>query len=277
MAKAAQDRQEGPGAEEGRPGLSPPERGRTAVCMAVLLTDGCLKQVWDNWMWPFGFLKLGANGKLGVWGWLEHSQDLRAKGWLPRARFLLIRERSTPPPARTQPCASRPSSLCPAPSRPPVGALAWKMKPQNLKSCLSLRGRTVLFPSTTYRFYADLKRKKMVLKLVWFTHTISRTIAFPPQGVGAGRGLCASLRRCQSKHVCLWGLRGQGEKEMATHSSVLAWRIPGTEGPGGLLSMGSHRVGHDWSDLAAAAAPEEEGCLFQNQSWIYRVMLVFLG
>ena len=42
------------------------------------------------------------------------------------------------------------------------------------------------------------------------------------------------------------------EKEMATHSSVLAWRIPGTGEPGRLLSMGSHRVGHDWSDLAAA-------------------------
>ena len=44
------------------------------------------------------------------------------------------------------------------------------------------------------------------------------------------------------------------EKEMATHSSVLAWRIPGTGEPGGLLSMGLHRVGNDWSDLAAAAA-----------------------
>ena len=43
------------------------------------------------------------------------------------------------------------------------------------------------------------------------------------------------------------------EKEMATHSSVLAWRIPGMGEPGGLPSMGSHRVGHDWSDLAAAA------------------------
>ena len=42
------------------------------------------------------------------------------------------------------------------------------------------------------------------------------------------------------------------EKEMATHSSVLAWRIPGTGEPGGLPSMGSHRVGHDWSDLAVA-------------------------
>ena len=44
------------------------------------------------------------------------------------------------------------------------------------------------------------------------------------------------------------------EKELATHSSVLAWRIPGTGEPGGLPSMGSHRVGHDWSDLAAAAS-----------------------
>ena len=44
------------------------------------------------------------------------------------------------------------------------------------------------------------------------------------------------------------------EKKMATHSSVLAWRIPGMGEPGGLPSMGSHRVGHDWSNLAAAAA-----------------------
>ena len=42
------------------------------------------------------------------------------------------------------------------------------------------------------------------------------------------------------------------EKEMATHSSVLAWRISGTGEPSGLLSMGSHRVGHNWSNLAAA-------------------------
>ena len=42
------------------------------------------------------------------------------------------------------------------------------------------------------------------------------------------------------------------EKEMATHSSILAWRMPGMGEPGGLPSMGSHRVGHDWSDLAAA-------------------------
>ena len=43
---------------------------------------------------------------------------------------------------------------------------------------------------------------------------------------------------------------------MATHSIVPAWRIPGTGEPGGLLSVGSHRVGHDRNDLAAAAAAE---------------------
>ena len=57
------------------------------------------------------------------------------------------------------------------------------------------------------------------------------------------------------------------EKEMATHSSVLAWRIPGTGEPGGLPSMGSHRVRHDWSDPAAGRtetlmAGEQNGLLF---------------
>ena len=57
------------------------------------------------------------------------------------------------------------------------------------------------------------------------------------------------------KILCLHAL----EKEMATHSNVFAWRIPGTGEPGGLLSVGSHRVGHDWSDSAAAAAAAAEG------------------
>ena len=53
------------------------------------------------------------------------------------------------------------------------------------------------------------------------------------------------------------------EKEMATHSSVFAWRIPGMEEPGGLQSMGSHRVGHDSSNLAAAATAG-----YMHRSWI---------
>ena len=51
---------------------------------------------------------------------------------------------------------------------------------------------------------------------------------------------------------------------MATHSSVLAWRIPGTGKPGGLPSMGSYRVGHDWSDLTAAAVSDVVEKVFSN-------------
>ena len=73
------------------------------------------------------------------------------------------------------------------------------------------------------------------------------------------RGQCElgeirTVKRQSSKSGNYRNLCVSVEKEMATHSSVLAWRIPGTGEPGGLPSMGSHRVGHDWSDLAAAAA-----------------------
>ena len=57
------------------------------------------------------------------------------------------------------------------------------------------------------------------------------------------------------------------EKEMATHSSVLAWRIPGMGEPGRLLFMGSHRVGHDWSDLAAAAHTFWRWLWWLGQQW----------
>ena len=53
---------------------------------------------------------------------------------------------------------------------------------------------------------------------------------------------------------------------MATHSSILAWRIPGTGEPGGLPSMGSHRVGHDWSDLAAANSWLGKASIYRNIS-----------
>ena len=65
------------------------------------------------------------------------------------------------------------------------------------------------------------------------------------------------------------------EKEMATHSSALAWRIPGMAEPGGLLSMGSHRVGHDWSDLAAAAASNSIGKNLQSPLWLYWLLVTW--
>ena len=57
------------------------------------------------------------------------------------------------------------------------------------------------------------------------------------------------------------------EKEMATHSSVLAWRIPGTGEPGRPPSMGSHRVGHDWCDLAPAASGRSSFSLRISCPW----------
>ena len=64
------------------------------------------------------------------------------------------------------------------------------------------------------------------------------------------------------------------EKAMAPHSSVLAWRTPGTGEPGGLPSMGSHRVRHDWSDLAAVAAASSWKCHFFALI-IFAVVLLF--
>ena len=61
---------------------------------------------------------------------------------------------------------------------------------------------------------------------------------------------------------------------MATHSSVLVWRIPGTGEPGGLPSLGSHRVGHDWSDLAAAA---HFISIYQTCLWENRISYIFLA
>ena len=66
------------------------------------------------------------------------------------------------------------------------------------------------------------------------------------------------------------------EKEMATHSSVLAWRIPRMAEPGGLPSLGSHRVGHDWSNLAAAAIMLFETFLLQVQNTTSEVPSPFL-
>ena len=66
------------------------------------------------------------------------------------------------------------------------------------------------------------------------------------------QGVAKSRTRLSDWSDLIWYIHK--EKEMATHSNVLAWRIPATGEPGGLLSMGLHIVGHDWSNLAAAAA-----------------------
>ena len=78
----------------------------------------------------------------------------------------------------------------------------------------------------------------------------------PMEGVAWGAAVhgVATSRTCWATSLSIITFTLWRRKWMAAHSSVLAWRIPGTGEPRGLSSMGSHKVGHDWSDLAAAAA-----------------------
>jgi len=89
--------------------------------------------------------------------------------------------------------------------------------------------------------------------------------------VDGGAWWAAVHRVTQSNFTCMCAL----EKEMATHYSILAWRIPGTEEPSGLPSMRLYRVGHDWSDLAAAATamPSSRG-IHRSMLMTHRFKLV---
>ena len=83
------------------------------------------------------------------------------------------------------------------------------------------------------------------VKFIYITH--------PKRGFPGGASVertCQCTRHETQVRSLSW--ENPLEKGMATHSSILAWRIPWTEEPGGLSSMGLHRVRHDWSDLAAA-------------------------
>ena len=98
-----------------------------------------------------------------------------------------------------------------------------------------------------------------------------------------GVNLCQSSPRvyCQDpameelslmRHIC-WVIVSFSEKAMAPHSSTLAWKIPWMGEPGGLPSIGSHRVGHDWSDLAAAAVSFCPGVAVASRQPILLTML----
>ena len=124
--------------------------------------------------------------------------------------------------------------------------LAWKIpwmeEPGRLQSMGSLRVR---------HDWATL------LSLFTFTHWRRKWQPIPVHGVAKSWTQLSDFSFTFHFHAL--------EEEMATHSSVLAWRIPWTEEPGGLPSMGSHRVGHDWSDLAAAdLLPIQESANFPH-------------
>ena len=95
----------------------------------------------------------------------------------------------------------------------------------------------------------------VVMMTNWYYNRVAESESGIQTGVKQPLRIWSQTRLCTAENLnCLWTV----EKEMAAHSSVLAWRIPGTGEPGGLPFMGSHRVGHDRSDLAAAAAAADQ-------------------
>ena len=122
--------------------------------------------------------------------------------------------------------------------------------------------RTPLYPGHVYKFLPPKRPKSVLSGLGTFVRAIIVLLGLETLGLN---WVWINLLVCWSHVVLSWtqslhwsilqpSNKVMVEKEMATHSSVRAWRIPGTGEPGGLLSVGSHRVEHDWSDLAAAAA-----------------------
>ena len=88
----------------------------------------------------------------------------------------------------------------------------------------------------------------VIFSLNLFSYETKRIEGFP----GSTSSKEPTCQRRRQKDMRVWSLSPKGplEEEMATHSCILAWTIPWTEEPGGLQSMGSQRIGHDWSNLA---------------------------
>ena len=102
--------------------------------------------------------------------------------------------------------------------------------------------------------YGRRQRQPTPVLLPGKSHGWRNLVGCSPWGREVGHDWVTSLSLFTFMH---W----RRKKEMATHSSIPAWRIPRTGEPGGLPSMESHRVGHDWSDLPAAAAGN---CMFKR-------------
>ena len=103
--------------------------------------------------------------------------------------------------------------------------------------------------------WRDLAAALAAAAAMWPRHSnqhilsqLVQSLGFP--GRSSGREPTCPCRRPQRYGFDHWFRKNPLEKEMATHSSILAWRIPWTEEPGGLQSIGLQKVGHYWSDLA---------------------------
>ena len=103
--------------------------------------------------------------------------------------------------------------------------------------------------------------------------TLAWKIPWTEELLGCNPGVAKSRTRLSNSTFHFHVL----EKEMASHSCVLAWRIPRTGEPGGLPSMGSHRVGHDWSDLAAVTGMSPKSPSWGQRSTNSRIITTILA
>ena len=111
--------------------------------------------------------------------------------------------------------------------------------------------------------------------LLHFTSLSHQQVGMGEKWDAAVQQWLSQCRRCKRCRFNPWGQEDPLEEEMATHSSILAWEIPWTEEPGGLQSMGSHRVGHNWVTEHIWARCRREKC-FKDQNSSHSDCLDFL-
>ena len=122
------------------------------------------------------------------------------------------------------------------------GNLQIQYNPSQIIKCMHFTKLRQIIPKSVWNY-----KRLQIIKIILRKKKKSGGLMIPDFK------LCCKAAVIKSTVLAEKWIRRLMEKETATHSSVLAWRIPGTGEPGGLPSMGSHRVGHDWGDLAAAA------------------------
>ena len=122
--------------------------------------------------------------------------------------------------------------------------------------CSDFGAKTAVFHRCPIFSSSSLSAIRVVSSVYLMLLIFLLAILIPACASSSPASLVAQRLKCLPAMWATWvrslGQKDPLEKEMATHTSVLAWRIPGTGEPGGLWSMGSHRVGHNWSDLAAS-------------------------
>ena len=109
----------------------------------------------------------------------------------------------------------------------------------------------------------------------WQSQDLNSNSKMGSPGGANGKETPLLMQETHETRVSSLGREDPLEKEMATHSSILAWKIPWTEEPGGLQSTGSQRAGHDWSDLACTRANSKTHSLCYRDSSVYSPLWIY--